>query len=109
MRSFQEDIVKQLFKDASTLPPFPEKKFFGGNDPKFLEQRKQQLMIFFNEFFVNERVLTHSRASILEYFLKSAAEDADRIKIQQLIIQHNKGLVTIPSAENQVKAAVSTK
>jgi hypothetical protein len=30
-----------LFKDTSTLPPFPEKKFFGGNDPKFLEQRKQ--------------------------------------------------------------------
>ena len=100
LRSFQEDIVKKLFKDTSSLPPFPEKKFFGGNDPKFLEQRKQQLVVFFNEFFVHERVLTHSRAAILEYFMESAAEDVDRIKIQRLIEQHNKGLVNIPSADN---------
>lgn len=70
-----------LFKDASNLPPFPEKKIFGGSDPKFLEQRKHQLVVFFNEFFVNERVLTHSRAKILEYFHESASEDVDRLKI----------------------------
>lgn len=108
LRTFQETIVKNLFKDSSSLPPFPEKKFFGSNDPKFLEQRKLQLVVFFNEFFVNERVLTHSRASILEYFMEAAAEDVDRIKIQRLIEQHNKGLVNIPSSENQVKAAAST-
>ena len=108
LRSFQEDIVKLLFKDASNLPPFPEKKFFGGSDPKFLEQRKHQLVVFFNEFFVNERVLTHARAKILEYFHESASEDVDRLKIQRLIEQHNKGLVKIPTSDGSVvKAAAS--
>jgi hypothetical protein len=38
LRSFQEDIVKELFKkDTSTLPPFPGRKLIGGSDPKFLE------------------------------------------------------------------------
>jgi len=40
--------------------------------------------------------------------MEAAAEDVDRIKIQRLIEQHNKGLVVIPSADNQVKAAAST-
>jgi len=110
MRSFSEDIVKPLFKDpASVLPPFPEKKFFGGSDPKFLEQRKHQLAVYFNEFFVNERILNHARAKILEYFMESAAEDLDRVKIQKLIEQHNKGLVKMPSGDNQLKAASSAQ
>jgi hypothetical protein len=38
LRSFQEDIVKELFKkDTSTLPPFPGRKLIGSSDPKFLE------------------------------------------------------------------------
>ena len=41
--------------------------------------------------------------------MESAAEDVDRIKIQRLIEQHNKGLVNIPSSDNQVKAAASTQ
>jgi hypothetical protein len=57
--------VKKVFKDTSSLPPFPEKKLFGSNDPKFLEQRKHQLVAFFNAFLVNDRVLKHSRATIL--------------------------------------------
>jgi len=41
LRSFQEDIVKELYKkEANPLPPFPGRKLIGGKDPKFLEQRK---------------------------------------------------------------------
>jgi hypothetical protein len=40
LKTFQEDIVKELFKkDTSPLPPFPGTKLFGfgENDPKFQE------------------------------------------------------------------------
>lgn len=37
LRSFQEDIVKELYKkEANPLPPFPGRKLIGGKDPKFL-------------------------------------------------------------------------
>jgi len=40
--------------------------------------------------------------------MESAVEDVDRIKIQRLMEQQNKGLVVIPSADNHVKAAANT-
>jgi hypothetical protein len=41
--------------------------------------------VFFNEFYQNERILTHSRPKLLEYFMESALDGKECFKIQRII------------------------
>ena len=103
LRVFQEDVVKLVFPlktDQPGLPPFPGKKFIGGNDPKFLEQRKQQLQVFFNEFLKNEKILANAKDKIFEYFMESAIDNTERSKIRELQSANGPTSSTSSSTQN---------
>jgi len=52
--------------------------------------------VFFNEFYQNERILTHARPKLLEYFMESAMDDKERFKIKKIIDQDKISLPIIP-------------
>ena len=67
MRSFQSLVRKDLDDSVklNSLPQFPKKRYMGGLDEKFLDQRMKQLDLFFNAFLSinaiarNDLVLTY--------------------------------------------------
>ena len=74
MRQFQSLLKKDLDDSVSIndLPPVPNKRYVGGMDPKFLDDRMMQLGMFFNAFLSNHHVAKSKL--VLTYFASKAAD-----------------------------------
>ena len=64
------------------LPQFPKKRYVGGLDPKFLDDRMMQLGMFFNAFLGDKKVA--KSALVLTYFASKAADQESHDKIIEL-------------------------
>ena len=74
MRQFQSLLKKDLDDSVNlnNLPQFPKKRYVGGLDPKFLDDRMMQLGMFFNAFLSIPQVAKSKL--VLTYFASKAAD-----------------------------------
>ena len=85
MRNLSESMRK--FANKATFPKFPPKKFFGGDDERFLTKRQQELNTFF-ELISKDKEL--SSLPPLEKFIKERIEKNEntiKIKLKDEIIE----------------------
>lgn len=73
------------------LPKFPSKKSFGNKKPQFLENRKKELEIFFNNFFAIPQV--SKQGYVIKYFQTRTVgkQDVDNIENLTTYILSQKG------------------
>ena len=68
-------LLKNTLDDSTLihdLPPFPRKRYFGGMDAKFLDNRMLELGMFLNSFLGNTTVAKSKL--VLTYFASKAAD-----------------------------------
>ena len=85
LRNLSESMRK--FANKATFPKFPPKKFFGGDDERFLTKRQQELNTFF-ELISKDKEL--SSLPPLEKFIKEKIEKNEntiKIKLKDEIIE----------------------
>lgn len=74
------DQMKKEVSSAGNFPKFPPKKFFGSSDEKFLNQRQQELNIYFEEISSSAE---YSNLPSLKKFLEDNLKKAKPVQVKK--------------------------
>ena len=80
--------LMRKFTNKSTFPKFPPKKFFGGEDEKFLAKRQQELNTFFELISKDEEFST--LPPLIKFIKEKSAKKENNDKNMNLITEKSK-------------------
>ena len=86
LRNLSESMRK--FTNKATFPKFPPKKFFGGDDEKFLAKRQQELNTFFELISKDEEFST--LPPLIKFIKEKSAKKENNDKNMNLITEKSK-------------------
>ena len=86
LRNLSESMRK--FTNKATFPKFPPKKFFGGEDEKFLAKRQQELNTFFELISKDEEFST--LPPLIKFIKEKNAKKENNDKNMNLITEKSK-------------------
>ena len=86
LRNLSESMRK--FTNKATFPKFPPKKFFGGEDEKFLAKRQQELNTFFELISKDEEFST--LPPLIKFIKEKSAKKENNDKNMNLITEKSK-------------------